>query len=87
MTKHLSDLGQRSATAQHLGPGGVAEPMGAEASKPGPFARRPHDLAHPLRGQASQRGRQPEEHLAFGPSRPVAAQVGGESLPNIGWQR
>lgn len=83
MTKYLGHLSKRCTSPEHLRPRGVAEAVRAETPEPGPLAGCPHDLAHPVRAEASQRGDHPEEHLALRALRAISPQVGGERLAHV----
>ena len=82
VAQHLRDLWQRGARPEHLGRGGVTQPVRPGWRHAGTSTRRVHDPAHPAPGQRPSWRQHLHEHRARLSPRAVL-QVGRERLADV----
>ena len=86
VAQHLADLRQRRALPEHLGRGGVPQPVRAHARQPRPGARLADDPADRVRRQPLQRRCHPQEQRPTLAPR-AAAQIRHHRLTDVHRQR
>jgi hypothetical protein len=86
MAQHFADLGERCATTQHFGRGGVPQPMRADPGQTGPVTCGTHDPADRGPVQLPARCGHPHKHRPRLATRPTP-QVRHQRLADIVGQR